>query len=275
MCGRATLAIVVSRICMIIAAMTATVIRPRCLTGDESGRRPRSFGAGLCSAVAGVERRKPTVEAGALLQVDFDGCAQAGAQGHVDGIGEADADGTRWTTLTQLPVAFWAGKHREFGSGAGAEAGHLALEGLAGIGVERDRSPPRRRACGSRSVSLKFASTQLSAFSTRLRTGVAAGRHTGRPAGGRPGRRRRRPGARTSVFLRSSAAWSRFASAARTDRVLVGGDVGIAAKRGARRLRRSAWPAASACAADVHVVLGLIEARLRGDALREQVLLAV
>ena len=60
MCGSATLAIVVSSTCMIVASMIETVIRPRCLTSTKPPARPRRSS----SALSGGRRRRRRVEPG-------------------------------------------------------------------------------------------------------------------------------------------------------------------------------------------------------------------
>ena len=70
--------------------------------------------------------------------------------------------GRRWTTLTQLPVAFSAGSSEKVKPGAGAEALHPGLEHDIGIGVDLDR----RRLPGPHMGQLGFL--EIGVTQTRL-----------------------------------------------------------------------------------------------------------
>ena len=133
MCGRATLAIVVSRICMIIATITETVMRPRCLTSCGAGATCAvialtGFSAAAAEPAAALRCRPRPRRSGPMRS----GRSSAGSQ-------KRTRTGTRCTTLTQLPVAFCAGSTE---NSAPVPAPMLATTpsiGAAGIGVDRDR----------------------------------------------------------------------------------------------------------------------------------------
>ncbi len=108
MWGRATLAMVMSRMTMIIAAITEMVTSPRCLVSTAGRLRVCGALAIEVAPVRGLLGRGGG--AGAALGVDRHGGAEPGAQRNaVGGASKRMRTGTRWTTLTQLPVAFWAG----------------------------------------------------------------------------------------------------------------------------------------------------------------------
>ncbi len=124
-----------------------------------------------------------------------------------------------------------------------------------------------------RSVSLKFASTQLSPLTTRLRT-VDRRRH--RLADDQPVGLGDRAGLRRGDGGVGEVERGLIAARQRRQhrRVVVGLDGGVAAERGERRdllLLRLLQRLFGV----VQVLLGLIVGRLRGDALGEQALLAV
>ena len=121
MCGSATLAIVVSSTCMIVASMIETVIRPLFAT---AGGAPAAGGRGAHFAgppaprprlAAEAERRQrgrdDLRQAAGLAGVDLDAwrscrCAAAGRRWPASSFSRT---GTRCATFTQLPVAFCAG----------------------------------------------------------------------------------------------------------------------------------------------------------------------
>src|SRR5690349_16516955 len=106
MCGSATFAIVVSRICMIVASITATVRIPRCLTGVVA------------------------TSAGLALAADIDLHVRAEARDQRPRRLFVDRDPHRHALRDLHPIAVRVlrRQHREFGTGAGAEAPDMAFQ---------------------------------------------------------------------------------------------------------------------------------------------------
>src|SRR5688572_7513469 len=100
MCGSATLAIVVSRICMIIAPMMPTVSRPRFLTGSEAWP-----GTGSGTTV---------------LRVDRDVGAEASDHRARRRAVDRDAHRNALRDLHPVAIGILRREDGEFGTGAGA-----------------------------------------------------------------------------------------------------------------------------------------------------------
>jgi hypothetical protein len=118
MCGRATLAIVVSSEFMIVASMTEIVI------GHPVGR--------VALAVAGPGHRLGARHCSATLgrpDVDLGLGAETGATGAGRGFVEGQAHGQALDDLDPVAGGVLGRQQGEAGAGAGAEAGHVGLQG--------------------------------------------------------------------------------------------------------------------------------------------------
>ena len=268
MCGRATLAMVMSSTTMIIATMLEMVIRPRCLTSTKPPAAARAH----CSASFGGYSAA-AAEPGPLFEIDRDRGAQSGTERQVDGVVEADADRHALHDFDPVAGGVLRGQQRELRAGAGADAGDLAGEAVVGIGVDGDD----RRLLPDLHVG------EVGLLEVRLDPAVAGlddGEHRRRGrdvlADLQPVRLRDDAGARRldvgvgEVELRLVALGERCLH----HRVGLGVDRGISAEGGERRL--APLPGlAQRLLGGVEVVLGRVEIRLGGDALVEEALLAI
>ena len=246
MFGSATLAIVVSSTCMIVASMIETVISPLLATAGGAPRpRPaaaliRGSGAAGAAAAAEADRRqrgRPRTSAGRgrgrCRPRRWRSCRRAAPAASWPGV-ELHPERHPLHHLDPVAAGVLRRQERELRAGAGADRADLALERLV---ADRCRGAPRPagpRLMWVRSVSLKFASIQLLSVATSASTATAGVTYC--PCCSRsvwlttPSRRRA-----DLVCARSSSAACSAASASQHRRVRSVGDVRIA---GQRRLGR-------------------------------------
>ncbi len=122
MCGSATLAIVVSRICMIVASITPSISSGRLVAcsaatpgvGGAGGAAARGVGAAVAITLFEPGRNhlhilsNSTVTSLESPAINWRGLAAS----------SATRTGTRWVTLTQFAVGVLRRQHREFGARA-------------------------------------------------------------------------------------------------------------------------------------------------------------
>ncbi len=200
MCGRATLAMVMSRMTMIIAAITEMVIRPLCFTslnGSPSAPVPVmgatlfrftfGFGLGLGSVRISCWRRSSPADWSGRRSPRRRG-RSAAAAGLPSGSRKRTRTGTRCTTFTQLPVAFLRRQQGKLGAGAGTDRGDFRLQLVTRIGVDRDL----RRLAGPHLGEVGFLEVGLDVAGAGLDQAHDGGwpaTPADRPATGRTGRR--------------------------------------------------------------------------------------
>src|SRR5512139_538029 len=126
MCGSATLAMVMSSACMIVASMTDTVTKPRCVL------------AGL-AAVMGCVSERETQQSAAMAGVDFHPGTEACTQLRHSRLGiELDSQRDPLGDLDPVAGGVLRRDDRELGAGGRAQAFDHALPGGIGIGVDTD-----------------------------------------------------------------------------------------------------------------------------------------
>src|SRR5512143_2685271 len=124
MCGSATLAIVVSSACMMVASITDTVMRPR-------------WGAWGAATLTGRSSEGDAEQVAAMPGVDFDHGAQSRTQlGHARARVEPDPDRHALGDLHPVARGVLRRDDRELGAGGGTQALDLSGPGLVGIGVD-------------------------------------------------------------------------------------------------------------------------------------------
>ena len=159
MLGSATLAIVVSSTCMIVASMIETVISPLFATAGAAPAAVVALIARVSYSVAATAvPPRPTADSAAVSEVrqaadvagvDLDRGAHAGAQRrHVLAGIELDADRHALHDLDPVAGGVLRRQQRELRAGAGADRGDGALERPLAVGVDRQAHRLARRHVG-------------------------------------------------------------------------------------------------------------------------------
>ena len=110
MCGSATLAIVVSTPCMKVASMIETVIQPRFGTGaGVTSLTAPLFASGRPTSHANIRSMRSSHGRWNSVSTSTVTLSPAASGWFGSSLSKLSRTGRRWTTLTQLPVAFSAG----------------------------------------------------------------------------------------------------------------------------------------------------------------------
>src|SRR3954454_17548969 len=147
MLGSATLAMVVSSTCMMVASMIDTVIMPACFTVLAGDAGPVAMtdsllvlnvaGGGGVDTRPGECRADRGGQAARVTGIDFDIGAEARAERHVGrGLLDRQTDGHALDHLDPVAGSVLGGEQREFRAGAGADGLDRGVNLAAGISVQ-------------------------------------------------------------------------------------------------------------------------------------------